>query len=94
MVADVELHKCNVNEQHSVRHFRLTALVPRFSLRTLLLVVLVIAVLIALCPVAWRKFIIYRDGREYAALQVTKESFIQEARERKKQLLAAVDRCR
>lgn len=50
--------------------FRLPA--PRFSLRALFGVVLLIGVAIPLGQWAWRRCVLYRDARQYAALQSAK----------------------
>ena len=50
--------------------FRLPA--PRFSLRALLGAVLLIGVAIPLGQRAWRRYVAYRDARQYAAMQNAK----------------------
>jgi hypothetical protein len=52
-------------------------LLPRFSLRALLLGVFVVAVLIQIGGFAWRKFIRYREAREYHVLQAPKSSMVE-----------------
>jgi len=50
--------------------FRLPA--PRFSLRALFLAVLLVGVAIPLGQWAWRRYVLYRDARQYAAMQSAK----------------------
>ncbi|WP_425395752.1 hypothetical protein [Aeoliella sp.] len=52
----------------------------RFRLRTLLVCVAVIAVLIPVSQYSWRRYVTYRDARDYAALQATKEDFVEQQR--------------
>lgn len=53
----------------------------RFRLRTLLVLVAVIAVLIPVSQYSWRRYVAYRDAREYDALQATKEDLVQQQKE-------------
>jgi hypothetical protein len=62
-------------------HLRYRTHIPRYRLRTLLLAVLVVAVLIRVGQWAWPKYVLYRQGREYAELQATKQPFIELQRE-------------
>ncbi len=56
-----------------LRRSRWHALIPRFSLRALLVAVLLIAISIPLGQRAWRRYVEYRDAQQYAAMQDAKK---------------------
>jgi hypothetical protein len=74
---------CILDERPLPRRTRFRALVPRFRLRTLLLAVLVVAVLIRVGLWGWPRYVLYRQGREYAELQATKQAFVESLRMRR-----------
>jgi hypothetical protein len=51
----------------------LSARLPRFGLRSLLLAVVIVAVLVQVVPLVWRRYVAYRHAREYATMQAAKK---------------------
>ena len=59
-------------QESPARRSMFRALIPRYSVRALLIGVALTAVLVQLGQLGWRRFIHYREARQYATLQAAK----------------------
>ena len=66
-------------------------MLPRYSLRALLLFILFVAVMIPVCQLSWRSYIIHLENRNYTALQATKQAFVERQRRESSGNRSAVD---